>query len=198
MEVILMSRRGFREMMVNDLIVGKKYGDFVLIDIDKREKEDGRYVISFTGSEVTPVVMNDEYMTFGAENLIDNMKYSAPNMLIEYLEESEVTINELPDYLISTLGVEGIFDISLYPEYYPNSEGEDVYFLSSGCGQISLDEVEFFDEEFGEFIKVMWEAYHLKTVDKEVVELIERKLDKYLEVIFNDSDECIRRLVKDM
>ena len=193
-----MSRRGFREMMVNDLIVGKKYGDFVLIDISKREKEDGRYEISFTGSEVIPVVMTDEFLLDGAKDLIDNMKDSAPNMLKEYLEESEVTINELPDYLISTLGVEGIFDISLYPESYPNSEGEDVHFLSSGCGQISLDEVEFFDEEFGEFIRVMWETYHLKTVDKEVVELIERKLDKYLEVIFNDSDECIRRLVKDM
>lgn len=193
-----MSRRGFREMMVNDLIVGKKYGDFVLIDINKREKEDGRYEISFTGSEVTPVVMSDEYLLEGAENYVESLKDCAPEVLIDYMVESGVPINELPDYLIRTLGVEGIFDISLYPEYYPNSEGEDVYFLSSSCGQISLDEVEFFDEEFGEFIMVMWETYHLKTVDKEVVELIERKLDKYLEVIFNDSDECIRRLVKDM
>lgn len=193
-----MSRRGFRGMMVNDLIVGKKYGDFVLIDISKREKEDGRYEISFTGSEVTPVVMSDEYLLEGAENYVESLKDCAPEVLIDYMVESEVPINELPDYLISTLGVEGIFDISLYPESYPNSEGEDVYFLSSGCGQISLDEVEFFDEEFGEFIMVMWETYHLKTVDKEVVELIERKLDKYLEVIFNDSDECIRRLVKDI
>lgn len=193
-----MSRLGFRGMMVNDLIVGKKYGDFVLIDISKREKEDGRYEISFTGSEVTPVVMSDEYLLEGAENYVESLKDCAPEVLIDYMVESEVPINELPDYLISTLGVEGIFDISLYPESYPNSEGEDVYFLSSGCGQISLDEVEFFDEEFGEFIMVMWETYHLKTVDKEVVELIERKLDKYLEVIFNDSDECIRRLVKDM
>lgn len=193
-----MSRRGFRGMMVDDLIVGKKYGDFVLIDISKREKEDGRYEISFTGSEVTPVVMNDEFLLDGAKNYVESLKDCAPEALIDYMVKSDVPFSELPHYFIYEIGVEGIFDISLYPEYYPNSKGEDVYFLSRGCGQISLDEVEFFDEEFGEFIKVMWETYHLKTVDKEVVEIIERKLDKYLEVIFNDSDECIRRLVKDM
>ena len=187
----------FREKMVDDLIVGKKDGDLVLIEINKREVEGG-YDLSFTGSEVTPTVMTHEYLIEGAENYVESLKECAPEALIDYMVESDLPFSELPYYFIRVLGVEGIFDISLYPEYYPNSEGEDVYFLSSSCGQISLDDVEFLDEEFGEFIKVMWESYHLKTVGKDVIELIERELDKYLEVIFNDSDECIRRLVKDM
>lgn len=189
--------RTFREKMVDDLIIGKKYGELVLIEINKREVEGG-YDLSFTGSIVTPTVMTDEFLLEGAEDYIESFKDCAPEVLVDYMVESDVPFSELPHYLIRVLGVEGIFDISLYPEYYPNSEGEDVYFLSSSCGQISLDDVEFFDEEFGEFIKVMWESYHLKIVGKDVIELIEKELDKYLEVIFNDSDECIRRLVKEM
>jgi hypothetical protein len=130
--------------------------------------EGGEFTASF--DTVYPFEATEEYLM---NRVRDILECYDPEAILELLERYNCTPSELEgehyDYLITSYGVEGIADISLYPESYSiDGVEEDIYFESSSCGQHDLTGK--MEEEvvkgFPDYIINVWKEYHFERLDE--------------------------------
>ena len=116
--------------------------------------------------------------------------------LFSMLEDYDCRPSELVDYFMRdqlwNYGVEGILDISLYPESF-SIEGCDgeIYFESESCGQHDTREYLIpIYPEFSEWLHSLWDTYHLQQLPKEYGNL-EVRIREYEENV-GDIEEWIQ------
>ena len=118
---------------------------------------------------VTPVIVTDEYLRERAEDLVESLD---PESKWDIAERFNVAPSEIPDIILKHDGIEGVLDISLFPENFLidlDGQDYDIYFESSSCGQhdIRQEGIEkyFVPKEFVEKLLWLWDNYHLKELD---------------------------------
>lgn len=103
--------------------------------------------------------------------------------------------SDLAEYLADECyDVRDALDCSLYPEMY-DVDGEDWCFESSACGQHDTrNEMRDFVNPYAyNVLHELWDNYHLKEVDDEVVEIVNKLRDILSEV---DEEEWITDYIK--
>lgn len=183
-----------RREIAENLVVGVKEGHLVLVNITTRERGEGEFEFTMSANEVRPFIITQRMLEDRAKDVIDDLRYSDPKTLIDYLEDYDCKWSDLPEEIAENWEMEELFDISLYPESVSLGRG-DVYFESGGCGQTGLEDVEFIDENFGKFIKMLWDGFHLREVPQALVTYLEEIVDSYYEVIV-DTDTWIEDYVR--
>ena len=90
------------------------------------------FSVSF--SEVEPIAVDDEYLR---ERISDFVEYGlSDEEVLAMLKNYDCRPSELVDELVARYGIEGVIDISLYPESYDGIvKGKTIYFESIACGQ---------------------------------------------------------------
>lgn len=117
--------------------------------------------------------------------------------LYDLCERFDCSPSELPKNLADECyDIRDALDCSLYSEKI-DVDGESWCFESCSCGQHDTREEgmeEYTDEEAYNLIHSLWDNYHLKKVDEEVVKQVE-KLVNMLSVI--DEEEWIINYIKE-
>jgi hypothetical protein len=151
-----------------------------------------RDYFSVSFDEVSPVVASDEYLKSHIDSILDGGVGNA--YVLTLLKEYDCPYSELvethKDRLLQEYGVEGILDISLYPESFRiDGIDDDIYFESVGCGQndtrIALIPI---NEIFVDWLHFNWDKYHLKEIDAEKAKIFKGILDKYADEVGNEEE----------
>lgn len=106
------------------------------------------------------------------DNYIDGL---GKEYLYDLCERFDCSPSNLPEELANECcDVRDALDCSLYPECY-EVDGESWYFESSSCGQYdSRDDMqEIIDVKAYNFLHELWDKYHLKKVDNDVIETVD-------------------------
>lgn len=156
------------------------FGEFVL----KQRTNVDKNVLTFSASFNTVKPFNGEDFNLEGyyEEWIDGMEK-------DYLYDLCVQHDCKPSELASELAdecydVRDALDCSLYPEEV-DVNGESWYFESSCCGQHDTRKEgmkEFVNEEAYNLLHELWDKYHLKEVEDDVVELVDKIEDMLLAV----------------
>ena len=164
-------------------------GTIVFANVEIRER-----IFSASFDEVRPVEVTDEYLRERVEGMLDCMDALST---LEMLEAYGCRPSELVDYFIRdqlwNWGVEGILDISLYPESF-SIEGYDgeIYFESESCGQHDTREYLIpINKEFSEWLHSLWDTHHLCSLTDEEVDNVERIIREYEDEV-GDIEEWIQ------
>ena len=117
--------------------------------------------------------------------------------LYDLCERFDCRPSELPKNLADECyDVRDALDCSLYPEEVI-VDGESWFFESSSCGQHDTRKdgmEEYTNEEAYNLLHTLWDNYHLKKVDEEVIEQIESLVDM-LSIV--DEEEWIVNYIKE-
>ena len=144
-------------------------GTIVFAKVEIRERN-GERIFSVSFDEVRPVVVTEEYMRERAEEILDGLDRGS---LYDLCKRFDCRPSELVDYFmhdqLENFGVEGIIDISLYPESFSVDDYEDeIYFESVSCGQNDTRDILIpIYPEFSEWLHSLWESYHLQQLPEE-------------------------------
>ena len=185
--------------MVKKILLGAtEDGTIVFANVEIRERN-GERIFSASFDEVRPVEVTDEFLKERAEGILEGMN---KDDLYCMLEDYDCRPSELVDYFIQDMlqnyGVEGILDVSLYPESF-SVEGYDdeIYFESEGCGQCDTrDYLIPIDPEFSEWLHSFWDTYHLCSLTDEEVDNVERRIKEYEEEV-GDIEEWIQNWLEE-
>ena len=158
-----------------------------------------RNFFSVSFDEVRPVVVTDEFLRERAEEILDGLDRGS---LYDLCERFDCRPSELVDYFmrdqLENFGVEGILDISLYPESF-SIEGYDgeIYFESESCGQDGTRDILIpIDPEFSEWLHSLWDSYHLQQLPEEEYDNIEVRIREYEEKV-GDIEEWIQKWLEE-
>ncbi len=89
------------------------------------------FSVSF--SEVEPIAVDDEYLRERIRDIVDGL---SDEVVFEMLKKYDCRPSELVDELVARYDIDGIIDISLYPESYDGIvTGKTIYFESIAWGQ---------------------------------------------------------------
>lgn len=126
------------------------------------------------------------------EGWIDGME---KDYLYDLCERFDCKPSELPKELADECcDVRDALDCSLYPECY-EVDGESWYFESGGCGQHDtrneMDEV--INKEAYDLLHELWDNYHLKKIDDDVVKQVEKLVNMLFDI---DEEEWIVEYIK--
>ena len=129
------------------------------------------------------------------ERLIDE-RYDAEGRC-ELYELYDCRPSELAELLARDCGsdVQDIVDCSLYPEII-DVDGTDWYFESGSCGQHDTREDgmdEYVNEEAYNLLHELWDKYHLKKIDEEGIQQMQRVVELLEEV---DEEEWIADYIR--
>lgn len=111
----------------------------------------------------------EDYLT----DWIDSMDKAT---LYDMCYDRDCKPSELASELASECGdIRDVMDCSLYPECY-EVNGNSWYFESSGCGQHDTrnEMEEIIDLDAYNLLHKLWDEYHLKKVDEDVISQVER------------------------
>lgn len=200
---------GFNKDM--DLVIGEyeikapvKYVGNERVELAERQ-------FSASFNVVRPFEFRESDLEDRAADMLDGYDKST---LYELCERNDCKPSELPGLIASMDGIEGVYDISLYPESFMLA-GREFYFESGSCGQHDVREQREFDPEededenirwfvrpefLGYFLE-LWDNYHLKRIPENVIEeFYERIEDEYREQSFefgmnfpHDNDDILER-----
>lgn len=176
------------------------FGEFELKHPRYWSKEKGSYtdeeVLEFSASfdTVTPFNADDYDLEEYYEGWIDGLD---KEYLYDLCERFDCSPSQLPKNLADECyDVRDALDCSLYPEEII-VDGESWCFESSSCGQHDTREEgmeEYVNEEAYNLLHTLWDNYHLKTVDEEVVKQVEKLVDVLSSV---DEEEWIINYIKE-
>ena len=167
-------------------------GTIVFTNVEIRERN-GERIFSVSFDEVRPVVVTEEYMRERVAEMLEGIN---KDDLFSMLEDYDCRPSELVDYFmhdqLENFGVEGIIDISLYPESFSVDDYEDeIYFESVSCGQNDTRDILIpIYPEFSEWLHSLWESYHLQQLPEEYGN-IEMRIREYEEKV-GDIEEWIQ------
>ena len=153
---------------------------FADISLNKAGRKPGLFTVSF--DEVSPIAVSDEYLEERASNLLEELD---GEYKWDLLEEYDCKPSELlGEFLHNTLqsdGVEGLIDISLYPnDFRIVGVEDDIFFESMGCGQHDTrKELIPIDAEFSEWLHSLWDTYHLTCFTEEEVANVSKIINDY-------------------
>ncbi len=171
-------------------------GTIVFANVEIRERN-GEFSASF--DEVRPVEVTDEYLRERVEVMLECM---SKDELLNMLEDYDCRPSELVDYFMRdqlwNYGVEGILDISLYPESF-SIEGYDdeIYFESESCGQHDTREYLIpINKEFSEWLHSLWDTYHLCSLTDEEVDNVIKRIKEYEDEV-GDIEEWIQNWLEE-
>lgn len=139
------------------------------------------FSVSF--NEVAPVVATEEYLKERLESMLECYSKEDLYNKCEFYDckPSELLEKIYEDNINSCYGVEGILDISLYPESY-NVYGvnDDIYFESVSGGQVDIrDRLIPIEKTTVDYIFNAWDKYHLKTIPENILITLIELLDLY-------------------
>ena len=172
-----------------ELILGEtSEGNLVFADLSLRTSPDRETITVAVGfNEVSPFEANYDVLEYSAESMLEDMDdYDTLNLLEGY----DCAPSQLLDYFMDgqmfSYGIEGLMDISLYPQSYSLEEFEDdIYFESVGCGQMDpREDIELIDQEVADIIFYLWDEYHLEKLtgeDKERIGELFKSVGEYYE-----------------
>jgi hypothetical protein len=166
------------------LLGATKEGTLVFANIHVGGEHRNHFSVSF--DEVRPVEVTDEYLK---ENVVEMIEGMGALSTLEMLEAYDCRPSELVDYymrdLLQNYGVDGILDISLYPESFSiKGYDDEIYFESEGCGQHDTRDILIpIDLEFSEWLHSLWYTYHLQQLTEEEYGNISRVIEEYLSTI---------------
>lgn len=176
------------------------FGEFELKHPRYWSKEKGSYtdeeVLEFSASfdTVTPFNADDYDLEEYYEGWIDGLD---KEYLYDLCEQFDCSPSQLPKNLADECyDVRDALDCSLYPEEII-VDGESWCFESSSYGQHDTREEgmeEYVNEEAYNLLHTLWDNYHLKTVDEEVVKQVEKLVDVLSSV---DEEEWIINYIKE-
>jgi len=138
------------------LLGATKNNTLVFADIEWKDY----FSVSF--SEVEPIAVDDDYLR---ERIRDLVEYGlSDEVVLEMLKNYDCKPSELVDELFARCDIEGIIDISLYPESFDGIvKGETIYFEGIACGQLDTREYLIpIDKKFTDWLFDMWNKYRLK------------------------------------
>lgn len=164
------------------------FGEFELRD----RNGDKEFSASF--DTVIPFNAEDYDLEECYEGWVDGMdkKY-----LYDLCERFDCSPSQLPKNLADECyDVRDALDCSLYPEEI-SVDGESWCFESSSCGQHDTrkDGMEVYvNEEAYNLLHTLWDNYHLKKVDEEVVEQVKSLVDMLSSI---DEEEWIINYIKE-
>jgi hypothetical protein len=173
-------------------------GTIVFANVEIRERN-GERLFSASFDEVRPVEVTDEYLRERVEVMLEGMN---KDDLFSMLEDYDCRPSELVDYFIRdqlwNYGVEGILDISLYPESFSVEGYEDeIYFESDSCGQHDTRDVLIpIDPEFSEWLHSLWDTYHLKQLTDDEVDNVIKRIEEYEDEV-GDIEEWIQNWLEE-
>lgn len=176
-----------------------KEGTIVFADVEIRERN-GEKIFSTSFSEVIPVEVTGEYLRERAEEILEGMN---KDDLYCMLEDYDCRPSELVDYFIQDMlqnyGVEGILDVSLYPESFSVIGYDDeIYFESVRCGQCDTRDILLpINEEFSEWLHSLWDTYHLKQLTDDEVDNVIKRIEDYENEV-GDIEEWIQNWLEEM
>lgn len=114
---------------------------------------------------------------------------------VDFLKQYDCSPRELAGKLADECNdVRDALDCSLYPEEF-DVDGESWFFESSGCGQHDTrnEMEEIINPEAYELLHKLWDAYHLKKVDNDVIKQVEDLHETLSEV---NEEEWITDYIK--
>lgn len=175
------------------------FGEFELKHPSYWSKEKGSYidesVLEFSASfdSVRPFKEED----YDLEEYYEEYLYGADKeYLYDLCEQYDCSPSELPKNLADNCyDVRDALDCSLYPEEI-TVDGKSWYFESGSCGQYDSreDGMEVYvNEEAYNLLHTLWDNYHLKKVDEEVIKQVEKVVDMLSSV---DEEEWIINYIK--
>ena len=167
-------------------------GNVIFANVEIRERN-GEKIFSASFDEVRPVEVTDEYLR---ERVVEMVKYMNKDDLFNLLEDYDCRPSELVDYFMQDLlqkyGVEGILDISLYPESFSVEGFDEIYFESVSCGQHDTRDILLpINEAFSEWLHSLWDTYHLKQLPEEEVDNVIKRIKEYEDEV-GDIEEWIQ------
>lgn len=175
-------------MLKEKMLLGAtKEGTLVFANIEIRGDE---RIFSVSFNEVRPFIASDTYLKERLEGIFDD--YDCDYKL-RLLQDYDCKYSELLDEHYSQImrydGVEGIMDISLYPESFQVSDiDDDIYFDSVSCGQGDYREQLIpINHIFTECVFILWDKYHLNNICKEKYIAIEKAIKEYTSS-FNEEE----------
>lgn len=179
----------------NELVFGEfelKHPRFYSENGSYIDEESFEFTVSF--DVVRPFKASDYDLVEYYEGWIDGVDKS---YLYDLCERFDCSPSKLPENLASDCyDVRDALDCSLYLEEI-TVDGEDWCFESSCFGQHDTREggmAEYTNEEAYNLLHSLWDNYHLKKVDDEVVKQIEKIVDVLSEV---DEEEWIINYIKE-
>lgn len=111
-------------------------------------------------------------------------------------EQNDLRPSELAEWIMQNNGfeIQDYIDCSLYPEII-DVDGVDYYFETAWCGQhdTRMEMLFYVDNNLYNELHELWDNYHLKQVDDDVIQRIE-KLQKEFEKI--DEESWVKTLVR--
>jgi len=139
--------------MKNKMIVGITRNNTIIV-----AKVENKKYFSVSFDELIPQKIDDDMIDERIDEIIEDLSSQYDDNIDK---TREVINNEYDNY-----GIEGLFDISLYPYSFTFKE-EEIYFISGGCGQIDKrDNIAVYeDKSITDRIFQLWDKYHLKKVD---------------------------------
>lgn len=179
---------------INVLLGVTKEETLVFADIYLGDSENMSDYFSVSFSEVRPIEVTDEYLKERAEGMLWGID---SDFKLDLLERYDCKPSELVDEYVhqETMynGVEGILDISLYPESFSIDWLEDdVYFESDGCGQHDTRDILIpIDPEFSSWLHEAWDNYHLQQISSVRKDLFKATIDDYIEQL-GDEEKWIQ------
>ena len=116
-------------------------------------------------------------------DLAEQYQYRIDDMdkewLIDMCDEYDCKPSELAEEIANTCDdVTEIVDCSLYDEFYTISNA-DWYFESCSCGQHDTRKeiVEYINKDAYDKLHELWDEYHLKEVDEDIINEVEKIAD---------------------
>jgi hypothetical protein len=179
----------FMNNEIKVLLGATKNDTLVFANVNLPNGNHDYFSVSF--DEVRPVVASDEYLKMCAESIIESYDNNDKYILCESFDCRPCEL--LDEYLQSQLtcyGVEGLMDISLYPEFFRiDGIDNDIYFESVGCGQNDIRERLIpINEITSDWLHFNWDKYHLKAIDDEKAKIFKGILDKYANEVGNEEE----------
>lgn len=116
--------------------------------------------------------------------------------LYDRCEQFDCRPSELAECLAEDCyDIRDAIDCSLYPEEI-NIDGDNWYFESSACGQHDTREnmMVYTDYKSYELLHTLWDNYHLKKVDEEVIKQVENLAETLSKI---DEEKWITNYIKD-
>ena len=151
-----MNKREIKRYFNIAVLGATKNNTLVFADIECKDY----FSVSF--SEVEPIAVDDEYLR---ERIRDLVEYGlSDEVVLEMLKNYDCKPSELVARLVDEYDIEGIIDISLYPESFEGIvKGKAIYFESIACGQHDTREYLIpIDQKFTDWLFDIWDKYHLK------------------------------------
>lgn len=181
-----------RSNEVKVLMGATKEGNIVFANIYLGSASRDYFSVSF--DEVHPIEATNHLFRECALNNIDCLdsgdKY---DLCEEYDCKPSALVDVYMERQLSNYGVEGLIDISLYPESF-SIEGyeDDIYFESASCGQHDTrKELIPIVPSFSEWLHCMWDEKHLKPITDDEVQGFKQVISDYIEKI-GDEEEWIK------